>query len=653
MSNVLKLQTLRLRNFKGIKEFELQANGNDIKVYGDNATGKTTLVDAFHWLLFNKDSQGKTDFQIKTVDQDGNEIHNLEHEVEGIFEYNGKPIIFKKVLKEKWVKKRGSASTNFEGHSTDYYIDEVPAKKKEYDEKVYSIIDEDTIKLLTSTTYFNEIMHWKDRRDLLIEIAGDVGEEEVAEAKPELQKLLDILNGRDIEDHRKIINEKRKNINKELERIPIRIDEAEKSKPEVTMSADEIEKALADFDKQINEVDKQLQELEHGNTLIIKENELLEANNELLTLRQDITSEYRTQRREIQEKIMDLEFERNAEQRKRTEVENEINGKELRREHMKQTRDDLREKFKKINAETFEHHEETTCPACGQDLPHSHLEDARTKAEEKWNAEKVQKLKEVREKGHEAKAALEQLTEDINALTIEKENIVAKVNELNGEIEELQEKLNEATQKEQEANDHPDIEKQRKKIANIESQIEQLKDGSKQEKSELEEKKRILRDERRTIERELANHTLIKKTAERIRELEQEQEQLAQEFEQLEEQLYLTDEFIRTKVDMVTERINKFFKHARFKLFRENINGGVEEMCETLYEGVPYSTGLNNAAKINVGLDIANTLQKHFKLQVPIFIDNRESVTKLIETDCQIISLIVSERDKKLRIEED
>ena len=106
-----------------------------------------------------------------------------------------------------------------------------------------------------------------------------------------------------------------------------------------------------------------------------------------------------------------------------------------------------------------------------------------------------------------------------------------------------------------------------------------------------------------------------------------------------------------TKVDMLTDRINSKFKYARFKLFEPQINGGLQECCETTFEGVPYSTGLNNAARINVGLDIINTLSKHYGLHAPIFIDNAESVTKFIDTDSQIVSLIVSEQDKKLRVE--
>ena len=144
----------------------------------------------------------------------------------------------------------------------------------------------------------------------------------------------------------------------------------------------------------------------------------------------------------------------------------------------------------------------------------------------------------------------------------------------------------------------------------------------------------------------------VQLSEQRIIELEAEEKELAKEFEDLEHQLYLTEEFIRSKVTLLEEKINSKFKYARFKLFETQINGGLTETCETLYQGVPYSRGLNNAARINVGLDIISTLAEHFNVACSIFIDNSESVTELIDMDTQIISLVVSGTDDELRVEQ-
>ena len=205
MPKELKLISLTLKNFKGIRSFHLDARGENARVFGDNATGKTTLFDSFLWLLFDKDSQNKKDFSIKTLDGNGKEMHNLEHEVEGMFSLDGRTITLRKVFTEKWTRKRGSATSEFTGHETNYFIDGVPVKKKEYVDRVDQIVKEDIFKLLTSPSFFNEQVKWQDRRKILLEICGDISDMDVIASESKLSSLPGILNGRTIEEHRKEI----------------------------------------------------------------------------------------------------------------------------------------------------------------------------------------------------------------------------------------------------------------------------------------------------------------------------------------------------------------------------------------------------------------------------------------------------------------
>ncbi|MNC37535.1 hypothetical protein D3C75_861030 [compost metagenome] len=153
------------------------------------------------------------------------------------------------------------------------------------------------------------------------------------------------------------------------------------------------------------------------------------------------------------------------------------------------------------------------------------------------------------------------------------------------------------------------------------------------------------------MERDLAKFDGVRRSQLRVTELENQERELAAEYERLQHELFLCEEFTKTKVSMLDAKINSKFKLARFRLFEDQINGGIKEVCDTLYKGVPYDGGLNNAARINVGLDIINTLGEHYGFSAPIFVDNAEAVTKLISTDAQVIRLVVSEADKKLRIE--
>ena len=85
----MKLISLTLQNFKGIKGFILDADGQNSNVFGNNGTGKSTLFDAFTWLLFGKNSRDEKDFGIKTLDANGNVIPRIEHRVSAVIEHNG------------------------------------------------------------------------------------------------------------------------------------------------------------------------------------------------------------------------------------------------------------------------------------------------------------------------------------------------------------------------------------------------------------------------------------------------------------------------------------------------------------------------------------------------------------------------------------
>lgn len=284
----MKLLKLSLKNFKGAPEFVFEPNGHNASVFGDNATCKTTLVDASHWLLFDKDSHDKKDFAIKTLDKDGNVIHNLEHEVEGVYEIDGKVVTLRKVFSEKWTKKRGQTRSEFTGHTTDYYIDGVPKPKKDYDSFIAGIINEDIFKMLTNPQYFNEMLHWQARREILLDVCGDLSDEEVIASSKALSKLPEILKGRKLEDHRKVIAARRAEINKELDKIPVRIDEVSKSLPDITQSnVNGLQAEIEKLQEQIREKEQELHRIETGGEISEKQLKIREIDAALLQLKNE------------------------------------------------------------------------------------------------------------------------------------------------------------------------------------------------------------------------------------------------------------------------------------------------------------------------------------------------------------------------------
>jgi len=649
----MKLISLKLHNFKGIRNFTLDAQGGDISVFGDNATGKTTLADAFMWLLFDKDSNNRKDFEIKTLDPDGEPEHGLEHTVEAILELeDGRYLALKKVFKEKWTKKRGSATAEFTGHTTDYYLDGVPVKKKEYDEKIAEIADEEIFRLLTDPRYFNEVLHWQKRRELLLEVCGDVSDAEVIANKKELSRLADILGDRTIEQHRKVIQARRTEINKELEKIPVRIDEVEWNLPNVDdiTNPEALPNDIAKLREELRSKQEELAQARAGGQVAEKTKELRLIEAQMMDLRnkhrQALDEKVGKKRRElasVQSEIYKTKSEITTKNNLIGSYEYEINALE---EKMQK----LREKWYEENARTFEFNQSETCPTCGQPLPAEQIEAAREKALADFNKAKAEKLEEINAEGKRTKLLKDDKAGNLSAIKYELEIAEKKLADLEQKEAALKAEIEAIMQGEQPVESTPEYVRLQKQHEELQEQIRQAQADVSTIVAAIQKEADEISGAIQALEQAKARFEARESGLKRIEELKAEERKLAAEYEELEQQLYLTEEFIRTKVELLEDKINSKFRMARFKLFEVQVNGAISETCETTYNGVPYGN-LNNGARIQIGLDIIRTLQAHYGFACPVWIDNRESVVQIPEMDCQVISLFVSEKDKKLRVE--
>ena len=398
----IALVKLTLSNFKGIRDFTLEPDGNCL-IKGANATGKTSLMDGFLWLLFGKDSQGKADFALKTL-KAGQEIPNIEHSVEGIFEIDDNVVTLKKVLKEKYTKKRGNSQADFTGHTTDYYIDGVPVQKKEWDDRISNLINEDTFKLLTSPTYFNSL-HWEKRRALLLEVCGDLSDNDVIENDKALSALPEILGNKSIEDHKKIITARRREINQRLNEIPSRIDELDKSLTDVsTYDIDAIQ-------AQIRKLDTEIQSIRDDTTGSNLRKQKAELQAKLSELEADKERTYREATKEVDEKAGVLDTERRVKQAYITDSLNEIARKEKTIKYNEEGMVRLRSEYAEIADKKAD--VEDTCPACGQALPKDQVQDAIKKENER----QAWRLADINARGKVLKNETARLTEEIEAIT--------------------------------------------------------------------------------------------------------------------------------------------------------------------------------------------------------------------------------------------
>lgn len=631
----MKLLKLNLQNFKGIRNSEFDFGGIDATIYGDNATGKTTVFDSLCWLLFGKDSLDRADFEIKTL-ENGEPIHKVNHEVEAEFlNDDGNSFTLRRVYREKYSSPRGG-DTKLTGHTTDYFVNDVPVKEKEYKQYINDVIAEDVFKLITNPLYFNEQYSWQNRRKLLLEISGDIKDDEVIDSRSELTRLAELLNGRTVDEQRKIVAAKKTAINKELDMIPVRIDEALRNKADIAASESKLTTDIETLNKSINELENQKATIINGFSSTEKRSKIDEISRQLKARQSEVLSIYNSEKQRkrgeyeallTQLKIIESEHDRYTDRAYDLAKDIERESKRI---------ETLQAEFDTFNAQEFN---KEACPTCGQPLP----EDKQAELEAAFNSEKAAKLEEWQSLIESAKKLKANYEE-------QREVLIVKADGLTKEIEEKT-KAYETKFKEYESylepniEDDPDYKELKAELFLLE--LDEGEETDDKEVARLDEEISSIKEKRAALETELNKYTLNADIQKRVIELENQQQKLAAEKNLLDETSFLIDEFVKAKVDMLEESINSHFEYARFKMFNVLVNGNIEECCETTYKGVPYRS-MNNAARMNVGLDIINALTKFYNVTAPVFIDNAEAVTDFIKCNSQTIKLVVDADFKEL-----
>ena len=642
----MKLTKLELLNFKGLKSFAINLNG-DVVIRGDNATGKTTVFDSVCWLLFGKDSLDRADFEIKTLEA-GEPVHKVNHEVTGTFTLDeGGTVELKRVYREKYSSPRGGEVT-LTGHTTDYFVDGVPKKEKEYKEMVSSLVDESIFKLITNPLYFNETYSWQNRRKLLLEMCGNISDEDVIASHSDLKALTDILSGHSVDDHRKVVASKKSTINKELDMLPVRIDEALRGKPEVTADPEVLRINIDTLNADIEKLENDKALLQNGHSIVDKRAELKDVQRKIMARETELQMEYKKQYSlksneydSVVAEIHNMTSKLKDVRRRRIDANKEI-------DYLQNTVNELSLEFEAINKEAFAIDIDTNCPTCGQPLPEDQIKSSRDKAELNFNKRKSKRLEEINNMIGLKNNAIANIKEKLQELDAEVKNtdgIDAKERrkaDLINEIELLKPPVLEDDEV------YSDLKAEE---LMLQMAIDDDNSDHSEEITELEIKISANKTERMKLEQELNKFAEIKRIDIRVSELEAKQAELSEEKMKLDEASYLMDEFVKAKVNMLEESINARFKLARFRMFNIMLNGNVEECCETTYKGVPYRS-MNNAARINVGLDIINALTSYFKVNAPVFIDNAEAVTDFIPVNSQTIKLIVDESESQLVVKE-
>ncbi len=652
----MKLITLTLENFKGIQSFSLDANGQNVDVYGSNGCGKSTLFDAFTWLLFGKNSHDEKDFGIKTLDEKGEVIPRIDHKVTAVIEHDGRQIELSRIYKEKWRKQRGAAEAVMVGNTTEYAYGPVgaatPISAGEYAKAINGLIDEKIFKLITDPLYFNERLSWQERRQLLMQLCGAVTEEEIVKDNADLEEVLNLAAGRDLETTKKGVRAAIRETNKKKDEIGPRIDECRKGLVDINLAG------LDDARIDVKTIPERIEALRQEKMSKSAMDQKVKAQEELATIKAKIValkSARETKHQEELRTLMQKEMEAGKAVSEQQVVCDKVNSQvaeaQAALKRIGESVEALRNRFREVFSRVYTKIPiDTICPACGQNLPPERVEKAKAameKDEADFKQQRAELLKKIREEGKAKKADLESKQKELTDLEMKAkaadEDMVIR-RDFRDEFATRAKLLKVAPPTEEEVRliqqamdlkAHMDQPQKDPTLAQYDQEIETLI-------AKLDAAKAIIAAADR-------NNQLNA----RIGELLKEEKTLSMHLIDLERQLYLCEQFVREKTDRLSAKLEEKIPNVNFIMFRPNVtNEGIEECCETSYHRVPYKD-LNTGARINVGLEIIKALADEYHVTAPIFIDNAESVVKLVDMPSQLIRLIVSENDKTLRVEKE
>lgn len=646
----MKLLRLTLDNFKGTKHFSLDLpEGCSAAVYGENGTGKTTLADAWCWLLFGVDSKGQSDsknggFQVSTKGTSG-----LDYSVSAVIEVDGHTHTLRRVYREEFSRKNGESEKGQAKNHTDYYLDDTPLKtKKQYDAFIDTLFPSREIgRALTIPSYFPRELEPGSRRELLLKLfSPEITEDSVMDRHPELARLRTYKGYKTVEQYRDWAKAQRTAVNKELDSIPGRIDEAnlakreevptpeddavfqrlqaEKAKLAMKISAIRSGSAQMDAIRRKSETEALLSERRAAYM-----GKFLHANDAL-------NADAQALRKEISDK------ERAVFLLKRKKEERILFMEGIRKEI-----DHLGEKWQEWQGKRFDE-SSTVCPTCGQSLPPEQIQEAR----EKFNLTRSETIRQIEEQGTQLR---ERLKRDSAAVKEEQKTITAAEQEL-AELQEKLDKLAAAIVTPPPFEETEDFRKLTKEIEGLRQEEAILKVSAEKQLAPLLEKEEAIHQRLDELARKRLNVEMNRQQEQRIRDLLAKQKELNLQLTILDDGLTLADQFIRLRASDLEEDINSHFEVVRWKLFDTQVNGGVKTCCEAMADNdngifVEYGSNLNDGRRIQAGVDIINAITKATGVTAPIWIDGAGELTQKLNTQSQCVRLYASEADKVLRVE--
>lgn len=637
------------------------------KIFAQNYRGKSSIVDAFFWVLFGKSSTGNSEgkqFQPRRYDKDGNPINHVDVIVELELDVDGKPVTVKKVQKQNWVRKRGAEVETYEGDTNEYFWNEVPVKETEHKRRVAEIIDEEVFRMITNPHAFVS-KKMDEQRKFLVEKVARITDEDVLISDSQFEELRAELQNYTLDELKAIKKKALQGYKKAQEEIPVRIDEVSKSIIDIDFAEQEL--ALSALKEKLTDVENRIADTSKAYDEVNRiKAEIAQVKGELDQIERDAKAKLDGQKYEIVKKSEKLLREQQSVEYEYNMTLANIERKKNNIKRNKEFLEESRRQYASVKAEIAVIENEQfdksslNCPTCGQILPET--EQVAIKA--KYEDEKKRRIETAQKK-------LEGVIEQGNLI-----NESIKKDE--AEIAELEKKLKEQEENKLQIEKHvAEVQEELDKLPNIpvveycegipcyldfkvrlselEKQLENAVKATTDTDSliqSLTAEKMSLQEQIEKVQRTLALKKTIDDAKDRVEELREELRKATQNAADCEKDLFLIEKFEKAKMELLSEKINSKFRLVKWMLFRPQKNGGIEQVCIPMIHGSPYGENTTSSTEqLMIGMDIIATLQEIFEVKAPIFIDNKERFNdwNIPEMDCQMIMLSVSE-DEEIRV---
>jgi hypothetical protein len=644
----LKLLELNLENFKGYRKFSFVPDGHSEDVFGRNHVGKSTIADAYFWLLFGKNSEGKTDFSLLPEDSEGNTVEGLVASVTGKFRLdNGSGFTLQRTYKQNFSHKKGEAHRGVTSNSTNFFIDGVPKLKKDYTAFVSKLCDDQTFTLLTDPDMFPHKMGWKNRREFLMKsFAPDIDDIQIINAHKTLQPLLhyiDTSTGGDmVGNYTAKTKYERQKIQKEKDEIPGRIDEAEKAKPADLPKDEDTHNAIT-LQKNKIQLEQQISAVRNGEAEADLRRQISEIQAQIADAKAEHTRRSAAGNSGVEAEVATLRSQISEARYSLESIEkHEIPSYQGRIDRLNKEISDLRQRWIDTDAQEF-NPANNICPTCGQEYPPEKQEQIQGD----FNDRKARTLEKLESDAAAKKSELEKEQAGLKL----KENGAEEAKQL---IHDMQARLDKLTAQIvhpapfEETDGYAALET---KWESLNKQLKSISGAAEQRVAMLQEQLSGVTDELDSIKRRSLNKQIVEQQNQRIEDLKKKEADLSFQLATCDKGLDLADKFTMQKAQDIEEKVNGAFRTVRWKLFDTQVNGGINPCCEATVHGQQYNDGLSPSEKLNAGLDIINTLSHVLGVSVPLWIDNAESTTDYEAVDTQVFRLYVSAQDKTLRVE--